>query len=168
MSYNNYVDAAAARRAAFDFAQPCVAIIKHSNPCGIAVGADPADAHRKAHACDPESAFGGVIAVNAAVTAELAGQIAGVFTEVVVAPGFEPEALEILAGRKNLRLLRCPAPARRRAPNGAGSTAASCSSHPTFSTPPATTPPAGSWWPATRPPPTCLPISHSPGGPAVR
>ena len=111
MSYNNYVDAAAARRAAFDFAPPCVAIIKHSNPCGIAVGADPADAHRKAHACDPESAFGGVIAVNAAVTAELAGQISGVFTEVVVAPGFEPEALEILADRKNLRLLRCPAPA---------------------------------------------------------
>ena len=129
MSYNNYVDAAAARRAAFDFAQPCVAIIKHSNPCGIAVGADPADAHRKAHACDPESAFGGVIAVNAAVTAELAGQISGVFTEVVVAPGFEPEALEILAGRKNLRLLRCPAPPER-APSGAGSTAASCSRPP--------------------------------------
>jgi phosphoribosylaminoimidazolecarboxamide formyltransferase/IMP cyclohydrolase len=111
MSYNNYVDAAAARRAAYDFAPPCVAIIKHSNPCGIAVGADPADAHRKAHACDPQSAFGGVIAVNAAVTAELARQISGIFTEVVVAPGFEPEALETLAGRKNLRLLRCPAPA---------------------------------------------------------
>ena len=110
MSYNNYVDSAAARRAASGFAQPCAAIIKHSNPCGIAVGRDLADAHRKAHACDPESAFGGVIAVNAAVTAELAGQISAVFTEVVIAPGFEPEAMGILAGRKNLRLLRCPAP----------------------------------------------------------
>ena len=111
MSYNNYVDAAAARRAASDFAQPCVAIIKHSNPCGIAVGADVAEAHRKAHACDPESAFGGVIAVNAPVTAGLARQVAEIFTEVVVAPEFEPEALEILTGRKNLRLLRCPPPA---------------------------------------------------------
>jgi phosphoribosylaminoimidazolecarboxamide formyltransferase/IMP cyclohydrolase len=111
MSYNNYVDAAAARRAASGFAQPCAAIIKHSNPCGIAVGRDLAEAHRKAHACDPGSAFGGVIAVNGTVTAELAGQIAAVFTEVVVAPGFEPGAMEVLAGRKNLRLLRCPAPA---------------------------------------------------------
>ncbi|MBO0770248.1 MAG: bifunctional phosphoribosylaminoimidazolecarboxamide formyltransferase/IMP cyclohydrolase, partial [Actinobacteria bacterium] len=59
MSYNNYVDAAAARRAAADFTEPCVAIIKHSNPCGIAIGKDLAQAHRKAHACDPDSAFGG-------------------------------------------------------------------------------------------------------------
>jgi phosphoribosylaminoimidazolecarboxamide formyltransferase/IMP cyclohydrolase len=110
MSYNNYTDAAAARRAAYDFTEPCVAIVKHSNPCGIAVGPDVAQAHRKAHACDPESAFGGVIAVNSAVTAELAAQIAEIFTEVLVAPGFEPEALEILARRKNLRLLRCPPP----------------------------------------------------------
>jgi phosphoribosylaminoimidazolecarboxamide formyltransferase / IMP cyclohydrolase len=111
MSYNNYVDAAAARRAVSGFAGPCVAVIKHSNPCGIAVGADVAEAHRKAHACDPESAFGGVIAVNAPVTAELAGQVAEIFTEVLVAPGFDDEALEILTARKNLRLLRCPAPA---------------------------------------------------------
>ncbi|HEY2576245.1 MAG TPA: bifunctional phosphoribosylaminoimidazolecarboxamide formyltransferase/IMP cyclohydrolase [Streptosporangiaceae bacterium] len=111
MSYNNYVDAAAARRAVFDFTEPCVAVIKHSNPCGIAVGADVAAAHRKAHACDPESAFGGVIAVNGPVTAALASQVAGIFTEVLVAPGFDDEALEILAGRKNLRLLRCPPPA---------------------------------------------------------
>ena len=69
MSYNNYVDADAARRAAYDFAEPCVAIIKHSNPCGIAIGADLADAHAKAHACDPVSAFGGVIAANGPVTA---------------------------------------------------------------------------------------------------
>jgi phosphoribosylaminoimidazolecarboxamide formyltransferase / IMP cyclohydrolase len=111
MSYNNYVDAAAAWRAAFDFAEPCVAIIKHSNPCGIAVGADLAEAHRKANACDPDSAFGGVIAVNGVVTADLAGQIADIFTEVVIAPGFDPDALEVLTARKNLRLLACPPPA---------------------------------------------------------
>jgi phosphoribosylaminoimidazolecarboxamide formyltransferase/IMP cyclohydrolase len=110
MSFNNYVDAAAARRAAFDFAEPCVAIIKHSNPCGIAVGADVAQAHRRANACDPQSAFGGVIAVNGVVTAELAGQVAEIFTEVLVAPDFEPAALAVLTARKNLRLLRCPAP----------------------------------------------------------
>jgi phosphoribosylaminoimidazolecarboxamide formyltransferase/IMP cyclohydrolase len=110
MSYNNYVDAAAARRAAADFAEPCVAVIKHSNPCGIALGADLAEAHRKANACDPESAFGGVIAVNGTVTAELAGQIAEIFTEVLVAPGFDAAALDILTGRKNLRLLECPLP----------------------------------------------------------
>ncbi len=110
MSYNNYVDADAARRAAYDFAQPCVAIIKHSNPCGIAVGADLADAHAKAHACDPASAFGGVIAANGPVTAELARQIAEVFTEVVIAPDFGDEALDILCASKNIRLIRCAPP----------------------------------------------------------
>jgi phosphoribosylaminoimidazolecarboxamide formyltransferase/IMP cyclohydrolase len=110
MSYNNYADAESARRAAFDFAEPCVAIMKHANPCGIAVGADLAQAHRKAQACDPVSAYGGVIAANGVVTAELAEQVAGVFTEVIVAPGFDPAALEILTRRKPLRLLRCPAP----------------------------------------------------------
>jgi phosphoribosylaminoimidazolecarboxamide formyltransferase/IMP cyclohydrolase len=108
MSYNNYVDADAARRAAYDFAEPCAAIIKHSNPCGIAVGADLAQAHAKAHACDPVSAFGGVIAVNGPVTAALARQIAEVFTEVVIAPDFDAEALDILSASKNVRLLRCP------------------------------------------------------------
>jgi phosphoribosylaminoimidazolecarboxamide formyltransferase/IMP cyclohydrolase len=111
MSYNNYVDAAAAWRAAFDFTEPCVAIIKHSNPCGIAVGADLAQAHRKAHACDPVSAFGGVIAANGVVTADLARQIAEIFTEVVVAPGFDPAALATLTAKKNLRLLASPPPA---------------------------------------------------------
>jgi phosphoribosylaminoimidazolecarboxamide formyltransferase/IMP cyclohydrolase len=110
MSYNNYVDADAARRAAYDFAAPCVAIVKHSNPCGIAVGADLAEAHRKANACDPVSAFGGVIAVNGPVGAELARQIAEIFTEVVVAPAFEDEAQEILSQKKNIRLLECPPP----------------------------------------------------------
>ena len=72
MSYNNYVDADAARRAAYDFDEPAVAIIKHANPCGIAVGTDVADAHRKAHECDPVSAFGGVIATNVPVSVEMA------------------------------------------------------------------------------------------------
>ena len=112
MSYNNYVDADAARRAVYDFTVPCVAIMKHSNPCGIAVGADLAEAHRKANSCDPVSAYGGVIAANGVVTADLARQIAEIFTEVVVAPGFEPAALEILTAKKNQRLLRCPPPAR--------------------------------------------------------
>ncbi|MFN2561160.1 MAG: bifunctional phosphoribosylaminoimidazolecarboxamide formyltransferase/IMP cyclohydrolase [Jatrophihabitans sp.] len=105
MSYNNYVDADAAWRAAYDFQDPCVAIIKHANPCGIAVGADIADAHRKAHACDPTSAFGGVIATNRPVSAEMAEFVATIFTEVLAAPAFEDAALEVLQKRKNLRLL---------------------------------------------------------------
>ncbi|MFI6424103.1 bifunctional phosphoribosylaminoimidazolecarboxamide formyltransferase/IMP cyclohydrolase [Promicromonospora sp. NPDC050880] len=108
MSYNNYVDADAAWRAAWDHEGPAVAIIKHANPCGIAVGADIAEAHAKAHATDPVSAYGGVIAANRPVTADAARQIAPVFTEVVVAPGFEPEALEILQAKKNIRLLVVP------------------------------------------------------------
>ena len=105
MSYNNYVDADAARRAAYDFTDPCVAIIKHANPCGIAIGADIAEAHRKAHACDPVSAYGGVIATNRPVTVELAEQLADIFTEVIVAPAFDDAALDALATKKNLRLL---------------------------------------------------------------
>ncbi len=106
MSYNNYVDADAAWRAAHDHGeQPTAAIIKHANPCGIAVGADIADAHARAHACDPLSAFGGVIALNDVVSVQAARQIAEIFTEVVVAPGYEPEALDILRAKKNVRLL---------------------------------------------------------------
>jgi phosphoribosylaminoimidazolecarboxamide formyltransferase / IMP cyclohydrolase len=112
MSYNNYVDADAARRAAYDHDAPTVAIIKHANPCGIAVGSDLAEAHRRAHACDSVSAFGGVIAANGTVTAEMARQVADVFTEVVVAPDFEPEALEVLTRKKNIRLLKAAAPSR--------------------------------------------------------
>jgi phosphoribosylaminoimidazolecarboxamide formyltransferase/IMP cyclohydrolase len=108
MSYNNYVDADAARRAAYDFAEPCVAIIKHANPCGIAVGADIAEAHRKAHACDPLSAYGGVIATNRPVSAEMARQVADIFTEVLVAPSFDEDALALLTVKKNIRLLVCP------------------------------------------------------------
>jgi phosphoribosylaminoimidazolecarboxamide formyltransferase / IMP cyclohydrolase len=108
MSYNNYVDADAAWRSANDFAEPCVAIIKHANPCGIAIGADVAEAHRRAHACDPVSAFGGVIAVNREVTAELAKQVAEIFTEVIVAPSFAADAVDVLREKKNLRVLVAP------------------------------------------------------------
>jgi phosphoribosylaminoimidazolecarboxamide formyltransferase/IMP cyclohydrolase len=108
MSYNNYVDGDAARRAAYDHDAPCVAIIKHANPCGIAVGSDVAEAHRKAHACDPVSAFGGVIATNRAVTLAMAEQVAEVFTEVVIAPAYDDDALDVLVRKKNVRLLRCP------------------------------------------------------------
>jgi phosphoribosylaminoimidazolecarboxamide formyltransferase/IMP cyclohydrolase len=108
MSYNNYVDTDAAWRAAHDHADPCVAIIKHANPCGIAVGSDIASAHRKAHACDPTSAFGGVIAANREVDLTMAEQVAEVFTEVVVAPSFTADALAVLTGKKNIRLLRLP------------------------------------------------------------
>ena len=111
MSYNNYVDADAAVRAAYDHARPAVAIIKHANPCGIAVAGTIAEAHAKAHATDPVSAFGGVIAANGVVTADAARQIAEIFTEVVVAPGYEDEAIEILTAKKNLRILELdPAP----------------------------------------------------------
>ncbi len=114
MSYNNYVDADAALRAAYDFNEPAVAIIKHANPCGIAVGdansADPiADAHAKAHMCDSISAFGGVIASNRVVTVAMAKQVASIFTEVIIAPGYELEALQILLEKKNLRVLELPA-----------------------------------------------------------
>jgi phosphoribosylaminoimidazolecarboxamide formyltransferase / IMP cyclohydrolase len=113
MSYNNYVDADAARRAASVFSAPCVAIMKHANPCGIAIGSNLAEAHAKAHACDPVSAFGGVIAANGTITAAMAAQVAEIFTEVIIAPDFELAALEILTRKKNLRLLRCPRPAGR-------------------------------------------------------
>lgn len=108
MSYNNYTDGDAALRAAFDFDQPCVAIIKHANPCGIAVGEDVAQAHRRAHACDPVSAFGGVIAANRPISVEMARAVSEVFTEVVIAPGFDDGVLEILGAKKNIRLLRSP------------------------------------------------------------
>ncbi len=105
MSYNNYVDADAARRAAYDFTEPAVAIIKHANPCGLAVGATIAQAYSKAHSTDPVSAFGGVIATNREVTKEMAEAVVGVFTEVISAPAFAADALEILQTKPNLRLL---------------------------------------------------------------
>jgi len=115
MSYNNFVDADAARRAAFDFLDPAVAIIKHANPCGIAIGIDAEEAYRKAFATDPVSAFGGVVAVNRTVSAELAAAMSEVFTEVIIAPGYDDDALGILMEKKNLRILKVagPHPGRR-------------------------------------------------------
>ncbi|MFT2815327.1 bifunctional phosphoribosylaminoimidazolecarboxamide formyltransferase/IMP cyclohydrolase [Leifsonia sp. A12D58] len=118
MSYNNYVDADAAVRAAYDFDQPAVAIIKHANPCGIAVASPDApdaiaDAHRRAHECDPVSAFGGVIAANRRVTLAMAQTVSTIFTEVLVAPGFDDEAFELLSAKKNIRLLELPEDFRR-------------------------------------------------------
>ena len=94
--------------------KPAVAIIKHANPCGIAVAApnalDPiASAHLRAHECDPVSAFGGVIAANRTVTLKMAENLRDIFTEVIVAPDFEPEALEVFKLKQNLRVLRLPA-----------------------------------------------------------
>ena len=114
MSYNNYVDVDAAWRAAGDFTDPAVAVIKHANPCGIAAIAggtddDIARAHQLAHECDPVSAFGGVIAANRPVTPAMAEQIADVFTEVVLAPGFADDAVAVLTRKKNIRLLVMPA-----------------------------------------------------------
>ncbi len=112
MSYNNFTDADAAWRAAFDHQQMCVAIIKHANPCGIAISAvSAADAHRKAHGCDPLSAFGGVIAANTEVTVEMAEQVAEIFTEVIIAPAYADGAVEILARKKNIRVLLASEPA---------------------------------------------------------
>ncbi len=115
MSYNNYTDADAAWRAAWDHDRPCVAIIKHANPCGIAVSEQSiAAAHRAAHACDPVSAYGGVIAANREVTVEMANQVAGIFTEVIIAPGYEEGAVAVLSAKKNLRVLQAPRPAEQK------------------------------------------------------
>jgi phosphoribosylaminoimidazolecarboxamide formyltransferase/IMP cyclohydrolase len=113
MSYNNYLDSDAAWRAAYDHELPCVAIVKHNNPCGIAVSeTDLAEAHRKAHACDPVSAYGGVIAANREVSVEMAEQVAEVFTEVIVAPSFADGAVDVLMRKKNIRILVAAPPSR--------------------------------------------------------
>jgi phosphoribosylaminoimidazolecarboxamide formyltransferase/IMP cyclohydrolase len=114
MSYNNYVDADAAVRTAYDFDEPAVAIIKHANPCGIAIAPNGADdpitaAHSAAFLCDPVSAYGGVVAANRTVTKGMALNLIDVFTEVLIAPGYELEALRLLVDRKkNLRILELP------------------------------------------------------------
>jgi phosphoribosylaminoimidazolecarboxamide formyltransferase / IMP cyclohydrolase len=109
LSYNNYVDVDAAWRAVHDFAGPAAAVIKHATPCGIAVDADIAEAYRKAHECDPLSAFGAVVAVNRTLTAVLAERMLPVLTHAVVAPSYEPAAVDLLRGRKGIRVLRAPA-----------------------------------------------------------
>ncbi|WAL47509.1 bifunctional phosphoribosylaminoimidazolecarboxamide formyltransferase/IMP cyclohydrolase [Rhodococcus pyridinivorans] len=110
MSYNNYQDADAAWRAAHDHSEPCVAIIKHANPCGIAIADDIATAHRNAHECDPVSAFGGVIAANREVSVEMAEQVAEIFTEVIIAPSYADGAVDVLSRKKNIRILRADSP----------------------------------------------------------
>ena len=107
MSFNNYTDADAAWRAALDHTDPCVAIIKHANPCGIATAEDIATAHKKAHECDPISAFGGVVAANRQVSLSMAAQLSEIFTEVVIAPSYEVGAVEILAKKPSIRILQC-------------------------------------------------------------
>jgi phosphoribosylaminoimidazolecarboxamide formyltransferase/IMP cyclohydrolase len=108
MSYNNYVDADAALRAAYDHQDPTVAIIKHQNPCGIASAPSLVGAHQLAHACDPVSAFGGVIAANRPVDVDTARSIIEIFTEVVVAPSFSADALEVFAKKANIRIVELP------------------------------------------------------------
>jgi len=105
MSYNNYVDLEAAWRAAYDHAEPAVAIIKHTNPCGIALGTNIDSAYLKAHACDPVSAFGGVIAANREVNETMAKAVSEVFTEVIAAPSFTKSAIEILSQKPSIRIL---------------------------------------------------------------
>lgn len=112
LSYLNVYDSEAAWRLVHRFADPACVIVKHANPCGVAAaaGATIAEVHRRALACDPVSAFGGIVALNRPVDASAAHRIAEVFTEVVVAPSFSAEALEILTAKKNLRLLSGPLP----------------------------------------------------------
>ena len=112
MSFNNYTDADAAWRAAHDHSEPCVAIIKHANPCGIAIAETISEAHQKAHACDPVSAFGGVVAANREVDLAMAHALSNIFTEVVVAPSYAPGAVDILNKKPSIRILQCPSQER--------------------------------------------------------
>ncbi len=108
LSWNNLLDADAARRIVGQFAGPAVAIIKHNNPCGVGLGDDLSAAYAKALATDPVSAFGSILAVNGEVDARFADAIADLFVEVLVAPAFSAEALARFAAKKNLRLVSCP------------------------------------------------------------
>ena len=110
MSYNNYVDADAAWRAAWDHSDPAIAIIKHTNPCGIASASTLLAAYQAAHACDPLSAFGGIIASNRLFTADVAMACQDVFTEVIIAPEFEERALAILRAKPSVRILQAAPP----------------------------------------------------------
>ena len=109
LSYNNLADLEAARSLAAEFRNPAAVIVKHNNPCGTAEQATLLDAYLKALACDPVSAFGGVLAFNRVVDAATAQEVAKLFVECIVAPGFADGAREILAAKKNLRLLELPA-----------------------------------------------------------
>src|SRR6185436_17037804 len=105
LSYNNLNDTDAAYELVAEFADTAVAIIKHANPCGVALGRDPLEAYLKALACDPVSAFGGIIALNRPLDAPTASEIAKLFAEVIIAPDADAEAIKIIAAKKNLRLL---------------------------------------------------------------
>lgn len=109
LSFNNLLDLSSARQLVEDFAEPACAIVKHNNPCGCALGRTATDAYRRAFACDPLSAYGGVIALNRVVDEECAQALSGQFIEVLLAPRFEPQALEVLTEKKNVRLLELPA-----------------------------------------------------------
>ncbi|NDH92825.1 MAG: hypothetical protein EBY79_07015 [Actinobacteria bacterium] len=112
MSYLNVYDADAAWSLVHRFTEPAAVVIKHGNPCGVAVANDIETAYRWAHECDPVSAFGGIVGLNRTMTAATAEALGEVFTEVIIAPDFEPQALEVLARKKNLRVLRAVAPLR--------------------------------------------------------
>ncbi|MBA2311518.1 MAG: bifunctional phosphoribosylaminoimidazolecarboxamide formyltransferase/IMP cyclohydrolase [Actinobacteria bacterium] len=106
LSYNNLLDGDAALELASDFEEPAAAIIKHSNPCGVAIASDIATAYERALECDRTSAFGGIVALNRTCDLSTAQAIAGIFTEVVIAPGFEADALALLETKKSMRVLR--------------------------------------------------------------
>src|SRR5919204_1642896 len=108
LSFNNIQDAAAAAALVEEFDRPAAAIVKHTNPCGLALAEDLADAYRKAYECDPTSAYGGVVAVNRPLDGATAEQIASIFVEVVVAPAVEPAAADALAHKEKVRLLEAP------------------------------------------------------------
>ncbi|MEP6296976.1 MAG: bifunctional phosphoribosylaminoimidazolecarboxamide formyltransferase/IMP cyclohydrolase, partial [Ilumatobacter sp.] len=110
LSYLNVFDTEAAWRLVQRFDEPAVVVVKHANPCGVAIGDDIGAAYVAANACDPVSAFGGTVAANRTVTKEMAEPLAAVFTEVVIAPDFEPDALEILLSKKNMRVMSASAP----------------------------------------------------------
>lgn len=110
MSYLNVYDADAAWSLVHRFAGPAAVIIKHANPCGVAVADDVATAYRRAHECDPLSAFGGIVAVNGELTRDCAESLTQTFTEVVIAPNFSADALAVLREKKNLRIVRASPP----------------------------------------------------------
>jgi phosphoribosylaminoimidazolecarboxamide formyltransferase/IMP cyclohydrolase len=110
LSYLNLFDAEAAWKLVQQFDEPAAVIVKHANPCGVAVAADITAAYERAHACDPVSAFGGIVALNRPVPVALAEALAPVFTEVVVAPSYDADALAVLTAKKNLRVLSAAPP----------------------------------------------------------
>ena len=112
MSYLNVFDADAAWSLVHRFAEPAAVVVKHANPCGLAVASDIETAYKRAHECDPVSAFGGIVGLNRPMTKATAQALVEVFTEVVIAPDFEPAALVVLLTKKNLRILRAQQPFR--------------------------------------------------------